>query len=356
MVGGHDSPSTTLARSSGEEAAVASAGDVLSDVLRAVRLTGAQFFLVDASAPWLAEVPEASLVAPAILPGAQHLISYHVLTRGRCWAGGAGKSGLWLEAGDVLLVPHGDLYTLATSPVTVGEQPLEAVLEFFRDLGAGRLPWTVQEGGGGPERVGLICGFLACDIVPFNPVLSMLPRLLRVRAPASGQERLGHLIEFALEESRQQRAGSDCVRLRISELMFVEVLRRYLASLPPEQTGWLAGLRDPTVGRALALLHRRMAEPWTLAALAREVGASRSTLAERFVHFVGQPPMQYLARWRMQVAARLLADSTAKVSAVALEVGYESEAAFSRAFKKTVGVSPATWRDKPAPARNRRQR
>jgi AraC-like DNA-binding protein len=354
MVGGHDSPSTTLARSSGEEAAVASAGDVLSEVLRAVRLTGAQFFLVDASAPWLAEVPEASLVAPAILPGAQHLISYHVLTRGRCWAGGAGHGGLWLEAGDVLLVPHGDLYTLATSPVPVGEQPLEAVLQFFRDLGAGRLPWTVQEGGGGPERVGVICGFLACDIVPFNPVLSMLPRLLRVRAPAHGQDRLGHLVEFALEESRQQRAGSDCVRLRISELMFVEVVRRYLASLPPEQTGWLAGLRDPTVGQAIALLHRRMAEPWTLAALAREVGASRSTLAERFVHFVGQPPMQYLARWRMQVAARLLADSIAKVSAVALEVGYESEAAFSRAFKKTVGVSPSTWRDKPAPARNTR--
>jgi AraC-like DNA-binding protein len=204
--------------------------------------------------------------------------------------------------------------------------------------------------------VGVICGFLACDVVPFNPVLSMLPRLLRVRAPAHGQDRLGHLVEFALEESRQQRPGSDCVRLRISELMFVEVVRRYLASLPPEQTGWLAGLRDPTVGQAITLLHRRMAESWTLAALAREVGASRSTIAERFVHFLGQPPMLYLARWRMQVAARLLSDSTAKVSAVALEVGYESEAAFSRAFKKTVGVSPAIWRDKPAPEGNQRQR
>lgn len=356
MAGGHDSPSTPLARASADVATAASAGDVLSDVLRAVRLTGAQFFLVDASSPWVAEVPEASLVAPAILPGAQHLVSYHLLTRGRCWAGGAGESGLWLEAGDVLVVPHGDLYTLATSPVTVGEQPIESVLQFFRDLGAGRLPWSIQEGGGGPERVSVICGFLACDIVPFNPVLSMLPRLLRVRALATGQDRLAHLVEFALEESRQQRAGSDCVRLRISELIFVEVVRRYLASLPSEQTGWLAGLRDPAVGRAITLLHHRMAEPWTLESLAREVGASRSAMAERFAHFLGQPPMQYLARWRMQVAARLLADGAAKVAAVALEVGYESEAGFSRAFKKTVGVSPATWRDKPAPARSPGQR
>jgi hypothetical protein len=179
----HDSASATLARASAEAAGDV-AGDVLSDVLRAVRLTGAQFFLVDATSPWVAEVPEAALIAPTILPGAQHLISYHLITRGRCWAGGAGEPGLWLEAGDVLLVPHGDLYTLATAPVPVGEQPIEAVLEFFRELGAGRLPWTVHEGGGGATRVSVVCGFLACDIVPFNPLLSLLPRLLRVRPPA----------------------------------------------------------------------------------------------------------------------------------------------------------------------------
>jgi AraC-like DNA-binding protein len=131
--------------------------------------------------------------------------------------------------------------------------------------------------------------------------------------------------------------------------MFVEVVRRYLASLPAEQTGWLAGLRDPMIGRALTLLHERPAEAWTLEALARDVGLSRSALAGRFAHFVGHPPMHYLTRWRMQVAARLLADGVAKVSAVAREVGYDSEAAFSRAFTKATGVPPATWRRRYAP-------
>jgi AraC-like DNA-binding protein len=320
-------------------------GDPLSDALRAVRLTGACFFLVDASAPWWAEVPSAGTIAPAILPGAQHLVSYHVITTGRCWAGLSESDGIWLEAGDVLVIPHGDPYALGTTPGPVGAQPPEVAVQFFRALAARQLPPVIVEGGGGTDRVTAVCGFLGCDVLPFNPVLGMLPRLLRVRPPRDGPaDRLGPLIDFALAESRAERAGSDCVLLRISELLFVEVVRRFLAALPPDQLGWLAALRDP--GLALALLHQRPAEAWSLEALARESGLSRSALAERFTHFLGQPPMQYLARWRMQVAARLLADGAAKVSAVALEVGYESEAAFSRAFKKMAGVPPATWRDR----------
>jgi AraC-like DNA-binding protein len=134
------------------------------------------------------------------------------------------------------------------------------------------------------------------------------------------------------------------VLLRLSELMFVEVVRRHLAALPRPEAGWLAALGDPEVGRALALLHARPGEPWTLDSLGREAGLSRSTLAQRFTDMVGEPPMRYLARWRMQLAARRLADGGAKVQAVALEVGYDSEAAFSRAFKKIVGTSPAGWR------------
>jgi len=213
-------------------------------------------------------------------------------------------------------------------------------------MAAGRLPSVVLEGGGGPERAKVICGFLGCDIRPFNPVLETLPRLVHLRRPptSSTHDRLEHVIEFALMESRQRRSGGRCVLLRLSEVLFVEVVRRYLDSLPTGHSGWLAGLRDPIVGRALAVLHDRPVHAWTLERLAKDVGTSRSTLADRFTQFVGQPPMRYLTQWRMQLAARLLSDSTAKVSAVALDVGYDSEAAFSRAFKKIVGMAPAAWR------------
>jgi AraC-like DNA-binding protein len=164
-------------------------------------------------------------------------------------------------------------------------------------------------------------------------------------------DRLAHLVEFAVAEPRAPTPGSDCIRLRIADLMFVEVVRRYLAALPAEQTGWLAALRDGIVGRALALLHGQPAHPWSLEELARRAAVSRSALAERFTHLVGQPPMQYLTRWRMQLAGRLLSDGGAKVSAVALAVGYDSEAAFSRAFKKAVGMAPAAWRKRQTPAR-----
>ena len=166
-----------------------------------------------------------------------------------------------------------------------------------------------------------MCGFLGCDVHPFNPLLAALPRLLHVRHAFAAGDPLARLIEFALAESQERRAGGECVRLRLSELMFVEVVRRYLAGLPAEQTGWLAGLRDRIVGRALACLHERPGEDWTLEKLAKDVGLSRSALAERFTHFVGDPPMQYLTRWRMQVAARLLADGEAKVSTVAAAGG-----------------------------------
>jgi AraC-like DNA-binding protein len=162
------------------------------------------------------------------------------------------------------------------------------------------------------------------------------------------RDRLSPLVEFALAESRQRRSGAQSVLLRLSEVLFIEVVRRYLDSLAAGRTGWLAGLRDPIAGRALAMLHDRPAAPWTLEQLAKDIGVSRSALADRFAHVVGQPPMRYLARWRMQLASRLLADGTAKVSAVALDVGYQSEAAFSRAFKEIVGVSPATWRRRAA--------
>ena len=344
MIGGHDLPSGTLAPASGDP----NEPDALSDVLRAVRLTGALFFTVDATSPWVAESPPSARLGPIILPRAQHVVSYHVITAGSCWAEIAGQPPLHLEAGDVVVIPHGQAYALSSRPGMLGSFSEEQTLGWYRQMMAGELPVVVVEGEGGPERRRVLCGFLGCDALPFNPVLAALPALLHVRPPAGQRrDRLGHLIEFALGEVHEPRAGRACVLLRISELMFVEVVRRHLADLPPEQTGWLAGLRDPDVGRALALLHRSPAHPWTVEELARRSGLSRSTLAERFGQLVGQPPMQYLARWRMQLAAGLLADGQSKVSAVALAVGYDSEAAFSRAFKALLGRSPASWRQRP---------
>jgi AraC-like DNA-binding protein len=187
-----------------------------------------------------------------------------------------------------------------------------------------------------------VCGFLGCDARPFNPLLNALPRVIHVSDRAGGP--IAAFVQFAVAESKEPRAGGECVLGRLSELMFVDVVRRYMETLPPDREGWLAGLREPFVGRALAALHRSPARDWTIETLAREVGLSRSVLAERFTQYVGQPPIQYLTNWRMQLAANHLLSGVDSVAEIAERVGYESEAAFSRAFKKAVGAPPAEWR------------
>jgi AraC-like DNA-binding protein len=320
--------------------------DTLSDVLEAVRLTGALFFLVDACTPWVAEAPASVHLAPAILPHAQHVVSYHVVSQGTCWCESPGHASMRLETGDVLVVPRGHAYQLASACGLRTGWSLDDALGWFRAMAGGHLPFVVTEGGSGPERLQLVCGFLGCDAMPFNPVLTTLPTLLKVRVHGDSGNRLNALLEFAVAESNRARPGSRSVLLRIAELVFVEVLRSYLTSASEDATSWLGGLRDPVVGRALARLHAQPARAWTLPQLARETGASRSVLAERFTYFVGHPPMLYLTRWRMQLAAGRLAAGTAPVSAVAAEVGYESEAAFCRAFKKVTSVTPASWRSR----------
>jgi AraC-like DNA-binding protein len=245
------------------------------------------------------------------------------------------------------VIPHGDSYTLSSSATPDAPGTDEEAIEFMRLLARRQLPFVVREGTSSEPRVHVLCGFLGCDVAPFNPVLAALPRRLHVRHPAQ-PDRLDSLVEFAMSESAQKEAGSDCVLLRLSELMFVEVVRRHLSALP-EQAGWLSALRDSVAGRALALLHNDPARAWSLQTLAREAGVSRTLLADRFASTMGQPPMQYLKQWRMQLAAGLLAEGDAKVALVALRVGYESEAAFSRAFKKEVGVPPSLWRNRREP-------
>jgi hypothetical protein len=280
------------------------ATDPLSDVLRTVKLTGALFFLLDVSSPWAVEVPRASVFAPVILPGAQHVISYHVVAQGSGWVSRATDPPVRFAVGDVLVFPHGDRYAMLSAPDQHLEHSVEDALDFFGAMAAGKLPFVVSEGGGGAVRAQFVCGFLGCDARPFNALLAALPNFMQVRRPAGAQDDLlDRLIELTLVEARMHRAGGQCIRLHLSELMFVEVVRRYLEALPADHTGWLAGLRDPGIGRVLALLHERPAQAWTLEELARQAGMSRSVLADRFMHLVGQPPMQYLTRWRIQLAA-----------------------------------------------------
>jgi AraC-like DNA-binding protein len=208
------------------------------------------------------------------------------------------------------------------------------------------LPFAIRTGGDGPSDTHLICGFFSCDARPFNPLLDALPRFMRLSRDTSpgSHSLLDQFIRFATAETGNKRAGSQSVLNRLSELMFVEVIRMHMDQLANNNTGWLAGLRDPLVGRVLTLLHARPTRDWTLEELASEAAASRSALADRFTQIVGCPPIQYLTQWRMQIAAKRLADPNVKIAAVAHEVGYESEAAFSRAFKKLVGRSPSQWR------------
>lgn len=332
--------------------------DTLSDLLRAVRLRGALFYYVEGAAPWVAEAPAACEILPAILPGAEHMIEFHGVVEGACWGGIVGEAPLRLERGDVILFPQGDPHVMSSAP---GLRAAAPERDLFFAPRPPQLPYALRVGdeaatarpdGGEPDKATLVCGFLGLDARPFNPLLAALPRVLRVPGSALGPDSwVTTLLRAVVAESSQRRPGGEAVLERMSEMLFVEVLRRHVDTLPSGQTGWLAGLRDAAVGRVLALLHARPAEAWTLEKLGAEAGLSRSALHERFTHFIGQPPMQYLTRWRMQRAAALLRDTGVKLVEVALEVGYESEAAFSRAFKREVGVAPGAWRRGARPPR-----
>ena len=315
--------------------------DALANVLRTVRMTGAVFFNVAAKAPWVAEQCTPEMVLPLIRPGAEHLISYHIVTEGSCYASvlGSGEP-VEVHAGQVIVFTHGDPHVMSSAPGMRADPVNSGTL-----IDGVQLPYVVSFGEEGPPTARVICGFLGCDSGPFNPLMEALPRIL------IGESSRGHgdtpclaaLVRIAMNEIRDRRVGGEGVLGRIAELMFIEVVRQYLESLAPERNGWLAGLRDPFVGKALALMHANPGCDWGLEELVREVGSSRSEFAERFNLLVGVPPMTYLAKWRMQVASGLLNDNV-NIATVAAEVGYGSEASFSRAFKKVVGVPPSQWR------------
>lgn len=322
--------------------------DTLSDVLRTVRLRGALFYFVSAGNEWAASAPAARDIAAAVFPGVESVMPYHVMTKGTGWAAIEGQPPVALAAGDVVVFPHGDAHVMKSAP-DVDPQPADPSF-YFRTRDVPK-PMPVNYHGVDSFSIdapmpgastNLLCGFFGCDARPFNPLLATLPRLLHL--PASGDPWSEAMLQQAVAAAQDRRPGSEALLERISEMMFVDAIRRHVERLPEQSHGWLAGLRDRYVGKALALLHADPARDWTMEALAREAAMSRSALYDRFVQLVGQPPMQYLTQWRMQVAARMLRDCDATVAAVALEVGYDSEAAFSRAFKRETGSPPAAWR------------
>lgn len=303
--------------------------DVLSDVLRAVRITGAVYFDIDTGSPCCGEQPGPAAIARRAMPDAGHVISFHAILSGSCSVlpGNGQDPPVKIRTGDVIVFPGGD------PDVAPGK--------------SGGLPFTLLDGdggGGGNDRPRLVCGYLGCDARPFNPLLAALPAMICVRRRENGTDWMSDLLQRALAEGSHARAGGETVLAKLSELMFVEIVRRHIESLPAGSHGWLSGLRDPHIGEALRLIHARPTNAWTVERLAREVGQSRTVFAERFTDYVEVPPMQYLVRWRLQLAARHLEQSDMSIAQAGAEVGYESEAAFSRAFKKFAGIPPGLWR------------
>jgi AraC-like DNA-binding protein len=313
--------------------------DVLSEVLRVVKLESAMFYNGEFSAPWSLRSPPSRTYAPYLEPGAEHVIIYHLLTEGRASARLEDGERVALAAGEIVVFPHGDPHFFENgSPTTT----VDLSQELVRILGHGLKPSRL---GGGGEVTRFICGYMACEPRLSRVLLSGLPRLfkVRIRDDASGGW-LENSIRFSVNQADNHRAGGEAVLAKLSEALFVETLRRYMENLPPEQTGWLAGARDSEVGKTLALMHRKPSHPWTLAALAKEVSVSRSVLAERFRHYLNESPIAYLTRWRLLMGGQMLSSTSYSVAQIAAEVGYESEAAFNRAFKREFTIPPARFR------------
>lgn len=313
--------------------------DPFSQVLKALRLEAGIFLDAEFTAPWCVD-PAPGRDARHILPSAEHVAIYHLLVEGSCRARLSDDAApIELSAGDLILFPHGDAHRLG-SDVRRSPLPAETLVQVSPEGGLAR----IVHGGGG-ERTRFICGYLACDSRLCRPLIGALPRMLRVPLGDSASASwMVKTLQLAADESRAPRAGTDAVLTKLSELTFVEALRRYLETIPPQERSWLAGLRDPHVSRVLGLMHAEPARPWTVDDLAREAGVSRSALGERFTLLVGEPPMQYLTRLRLALGARALKEGSEPVIRVAQQVGYESEAAFNRAFKREFGMPPATWR------------
>jgi AraC-like DNA-binding protein len=313
--------------------------DVLSEVLKAVRLEGALFFNGEFSTPWCLRSPRSAEIAHHLSPKGGHLIIYHFLTEGRAFAQPLEGTRVHLSAGDIVVFPHGDAHLLGNgSP----EKPVDALKLFSKNLSQGL---KIARFGGGGDITRFVCGYMTCEPRLSEVFLAGLPNVLKVHVQdGPSGEWLNNSIRFSVGEVCGSSAGSGLVLAKLSEVLFVETLRRYINTLPENQIGWLAGTRDPVIGQALALLHKEPAYAWTVPSLARRIGLSRTRLAERFRHYLGESPMAYLAQWRLKLGAEILQSTEQSVAEIAAEVGYGSEAAFNRAFKRQFDAPPAQFR------------
>jgi len=314
--------------------------DAFSDILSGVKLNGAVFFTAEFSAPWGFSSAASSAMVKTLAPGVTHLVLYHLVIDGGAVIELAGAPPVRLEPGDVVVFPHGDPHDMSSGRDAAKPFPDYGINAKIRSHDLRPL-----HAGGGGDVSRFVCGYMTCDPYLSRPILNGLPSIFKVNIR---NDRSGHWLESSIlnlvEEAASGRVGSEAMLAKVSEALFVDTLRRYVSGLPEQQIGWLAGARDPIVGKCLGLLHSRIAQPWTIADLAEEVGISRSALVERFTQYLSEPPMTYLTRWRLQVAARSLTSSSRGVAEIAAEVGYESEAAFNRAFKREFGQPPGRYR------------
>jgi AraC-like DNA-binding protein len=321
--------------------------DALTEILHSVKLEGAVFFNAEFTAPWGFRSPPSGELAASLRKKSGHVIIYHFVLAGRA-RGQVEHSAHYVDLmpGDIVIFPHGDAHTFSNggpaSVLDIGKQ--------FKEVFSQGV--SLSRDGRRGESTSFVCGYMECDRELCKNFLAGLPSVFKVNIlkDHAGQW-LEDSIKFAAKQAGANQAGSEAVLARLSEALFAETLRRYMLELPPEQTGWLAGARDPGVGAALAHLHRAPQYAWTIANLAQQVGMSRSVLAEKFRHYLGEPPMTYLSRWRLQLGARMLNSTSYSVARIAADVGYESESAFNRAFKREFGAPPAAFRARAKSAR-----
>jgi AraC-like DNA-binding protein len=306
------------------------------DALDHLRLEGAIFMRAEYSERWALADQGGPMFAAMMHPGAERLILFHVVASGRCWVSTADGERTWASGGEVIVVPYGDVFTMG------GVEEVEPVSVMSVVTPP---PWTempvVRHGGGGP-RTEVVCGCLYSEDPLFDPALKAFPPAFVVRPPAGpARSWFDASIEYALEESS---AGGRIRTTKLPELLLVEVLRLHLANAPAAGQGWFAAVRDPMLAPAMTAVHGAPERKWTVDDLAAEAAVSRSSLHDRFREVLGLSPMRYVNEWRMRVAQELLRTTEVTVAVIARRVGYDSEEAFSRAFKRAHGQSPSLWR------------
>ena len=315
--------------------------DALSEVLRVCRLRGAAVLNADFGAPWSVAVGATGSLARTFLPEAESPAIFHLVIAGECLIHAAGGAPVRLGPGEAALVIRGSAHRLASSL----DAPEAAFTSLVRAPLAGELI-PIRHGGNG-ARTRLVSCIASLEKPLCDPILDALPGVIAADLRGSPAAALmEQALGFSLSESDAPRAGGVATLARLAELVFIEILRHHVEASPAGAGGWIAGLNDRYVGRALALMHGKPGENWTVEKLARQVGFSRSALADRFVQILGEPPIAYLSSWRLRLAAQKLANTRRTVESIASDAGYESSGAFSHAFKRVFGKPPSVWRKK----------